>query len=72
MSTRSPSRILDDWRALERRIADEGDVDMAAELGALRDEYAHAVEARRSSASELTSLRSRDRTHLPYGQTEAG
>ena len=53
MKTRPIHQILDEWRALERRLETEGHVDFADRLGALRAEYARAVEARQDSAAEL-------------------
>ena len=45
--------ILAEWRAVEQRLLAEGDEDIAAELAALRDEYARAHAARREEAEEL-------------------
>jgi hypothetical protein len=53
VSERSLDVILAEWRALEQRLLAEGDEDIAAELAALRDEYATAFAARRREADEL-------------------
>ena len=50
---RSLDVILAEWRALEQRLLAEGDEDIAAELAALRDEYARAFAARWQQAEEL-------------------
>jgi hypothetical protein len=50
---RSLDVVLAEWRALEQRLLAEGDEDIAAELAALRDEYARAIADRRSDAQEL-------------------
>jgi hypothetical protein len=50
---RSLDVILAEWRALEQRLSAEGDEAIAAELAAVRDEYARAVAARRTEAEEL-------------------
>lgn len=53
MSDRKVETILAEWRALEQRLLEEGDEDIAAELAALRDEYARVFEAHRGDAAEL-------------------
>jgi hypothetical protein len=53
MSDRPLDTILAEWRALEKRLLDGGDDVMAAQLAALRDEYAAAFEHRRADAEEL-------------------
>jgi hypothetical protein len=53
MSDRRLEAILAEWRALEQRLLEEGDEDIAAELAALRDEYAAVFESHRSDADEL-------------------
>lgn len=53
MSDRRLETILAEWRALEQRLLEGDDEDIAAELAALRDEYARVVEAHRDDADEL-------------------
>lgn len=59
MPNRSIDKILAEWRALERRLEADGREDVAgelAELAALREEYARAVDARQGQAADLRSF----------------
>lgn len=56
MSDRKLETILAEWRALEQRFADSDEAiaaQLAAELTAIREEYARVFAARREDAEDV-------------------
>ena len=56
MSDRTPEQILADWRACERRHAEDPSPELAKRIDELRMEHAAAVESRHVQAEELAEL----------------